>query len=208
MAGHATPEDLAAIARLESQLRLGQSSPQENLELALYYLEPCHSVADAMELLRNLVVREPRMPTARIWLAYCALHYTMDLDSLRLAKVLLEENVGLDDSLRAAASLLLPQIERELGTASPAQEIELFERSTSLRPDWVFNHHLLALAYAAADRQAEAVEHLKKARSNVGTLDPAWSHMEMEFEIAITGRASHGVKQQLDSALEKIRFKT
>jgi len=204
MIGHSTPEELTKIAELESQLRARKSSPQEDLELALYYLEPCHSGTQAMELLKNLVVREPGEPMARVWLAYCALHYTMDLESLRFARALLEESIGSNGSFGAAASLLLPQVEMELGVASPSREIELFERSIRLCPDWVFNHHLLALDYVAAGRQAEAVEHLERAKSNVVSLDSAWSHVERDFEIAITGRASFGVKQRLEYELEKL----
>ncbi len=204
MTGHATPEVLTKIAELESQLRARRSSPQEDLELALYYLEPCHSGTQAMELLRNLV-REPEEPTARVWLAYCALHYTMDLESLKLARALLQERIGSNGPVGAAASLLLPQVERELGVASLSREIELLACSIRLCPDWVFNHHLLALAYAAAGRRAEALEHLERATCNVVPLDSAWSHVEREFEIAITGRASYGVKQRLEQDLEKLR---
>lgn len=204
MTGHATPEELAKIAELESQSRAGKSSPKEILELALYYLEPCHSGTQAMELLRGLA-REPEEPMARVWLAYCALHYTMDLESLRLARALLQESAGSNGSLGAAASLLLPQIEGELGQASASREIELFERSTHLCPSWVFNHQLLALAYTAVDRRAEAVEHLETAKNNVIPSNPTWSHAEKEFEIAITGRASCAVKQRLEDDLAKLR---
>jgi tetratricopeptide (TPR) repeat protein len=205
MIGHATPEELNKIAELERQFRAGRSSPIEDLELALYYLEPCHSGTQAMELLRNLVARKPGEPMARAWLAYCALHYTMDLESLRLARALLEESIGFNGTLGAAASLLLPQVERELEDASQPREIELLQHSVHLCPNWVFNHHLLALAYAAVNRRAEAVEHLERAKGNVVSIDPAWNHLEREFEIAITGRASHAVKQRLEHDLEKLR---
>lgn len=201
MTGHGTPEVRALVVRLEQVIELEKSDVAEILELAQLYVEPCHREDRAIDLFEAVLKREPQNSIAKLWLAYCCIHYLMDAAALQRAHDVLK-SILRDDPKNGAAYLLLAEVLQDLGDSSIQTRISLLESSVACEPTWVNNRHYLAWSYWKADRKPEAVQEMRQAVENVRSADPGWSITRENFEICITGRVCQ--QEYLESELDKM----
>lgn len=204
MSGHATPEELKKVARLEALLDRATSPLRDLIELAQLYLEPCHREADAISLLEQVLARDPNHAGGKFWLAYCYVRFRMDEASVRRAVRLLEtidENVP---PYAGAARMLLAEALEDVGALTLEKDIQLLEESVALEPAWPRNRRHLALAYERVGRLGEAESQIREALARIGELDERLSSAQHHFEEAITGRASTYLRKSLHEDLERL----
>jgi cytochrome c-type biogenesis protein CcmH/NrfG len=157
MYAHASGKNRDAIHGFEERAS-ASGSVADLLRLAQVYIEPAHEEQLAIPLLEQILAREPSNAPAKLWLAYCCIHYLMDEASLRRAVQLLQDVIDSRSGLEAAAQMLLAEVREDLGEIIPTRKIELLEASVRERPDWVFNRVRLGRAYRAEGRLAEGNE--------------------------------------------------
>jgi tetratricopeptide (TPR) repeat protein len=187
MYGHASDREREAIYEFEERAS-ATGSVADLLKLAQVYVEPAHEEQLAIPLLEQILDREPSNAVAKLWLAYCGIHFLMDEASLRRAVRLLESIIDSRSQLDGAARMLLAEVLEDLGELTPTRKTELLEASVRLQPDWVFNRVRLGRAYRAQGRLAEGKEHFQVALSNLTTESSEWDLAARAFESSITGR--------------------
>ena len=134
LGGHATPRERERAAALEAKLQAQSASLDEQLELALLYLEPGHDGFRAAELLERILKTEPEHDLARLWLAHCWIYEWMDENALRNAVTLCDAltDASKPAPVRSAALLLKATALRQLG--GDGEVIELLSLSVELAP--------------------------------------------------------------------------
>jgi len=195
--GHATPEELERVSRLEATLDLATSPVGELLALGLLYLEPFHREDDAMHVFEALLAREPDHGLAKLWLAYAYLHHVMDDAALARAAEVLESLLDGDSEVAAAARMLLTEVLEERGSPRLDERIRLLEESVEREPGWVYNRQSLAWAYRDAGRHADALDQIDDAVRNATGIHPDASVALRAFEESITGRGGHRAAERL-----------
>lgn len=184
--GHASPADRAHVQALERQAGSGGLTEDEELELALLYVEPLHEEDKAIARLEDLVSKGASGWQARIWLAYLYLHHRMDRSSLLAGREILSPLVTVPGEPAAAALLLLSSISRDLGELDTPGEAALLERSVQQAPTWALNRFLLAGCYRQLGQKEDALRELQQAEANLRTVEPPHTKLEEEFEVSIT----------------------
>jgi len=162
------------------------------MQLALKLFEPAHDPFTAVDILKEVLARDPSCDLARIWLAYLNIYELMDEGALREALTLADEVNAEDKTLRAAALLLKGAALRHLGRAEMA--IAALVESVHLADDWITNRQALADMYGQGGRKGEAIEQLQAALKNFELAKNARSADDQSaldlFEIYLTGRAA------------------
>jgi hypothetical protein len=128
---HASDKDREAMYGFEERAS-ATGSVADLLKLAQVYIEPAHEEQLAISLLEQILAREPSNAPAKLWLAYCCIHYLLDQASLRRAVQLLEDVIDSQSGREAAAQVLLAEVLEDLGEIAPARKIELLEGSVRL----------------------------------------------------------------------------
>jgi Tfp pilus assembly protein PilF len=196
--GHASPREMERITALEAKLRSQAISLDEQLELALLYLEPGHEAIRTTELLQEILAHHPEHNLARIWLAYCFIYEWMDEESLKnavgLCDLLSDECVP--TKLRAAALLLKAAALRQLpGGDDP---LPLLLQSIELEPNWISNRQMLASVYQERGDRKAAEEQLHRAMEVRGNYA---NHL---FDRLIAGRSDYRIGDGLEEQLREL----
>jgi tetratricopeptide (TPR) repeat protein len=191
-AGHASAVEADEIALLRRKAAAGLLHTQELMQLALKLFEPAHDPFTAVEVLKEVLARDPSCDVARVWLAYLNIYELMDDAALREALTLADEVNSEDKTVRAAALLLKGATLRHLGRAEMA--IAALVESVRLADDWITNRQALSDMYRQAGRKGEAIEQLRAALKNFELAKNAPRAEEPRevdlFEIYLTGRAA------------------
>lgn len=196
MYGHASEEEIEYIREVERQVAK-ERNPETLLELGVLYIEPAHREAEAVELFESVLRMDPSNSRAQLWLAYCCIHYLMDQAALQRA-VALTERLEDDWELRAAAALLRAEALEDAGELSKSEKVRLLEMSVSRSPDWVSNRERLAWVYAELGRFEEALDHVRRALSNLEAFEPSRNSTEARiFEELVTGRGQPQLQEEL-----------
>lgn len=187
--GHASKQEKQYILKLEQEIDWVQSPLEKLIELGSLYIEPSHDEKKAIEVFKRVLLRDPDQVVAKIWIAYCHIHYTMDSASLNEAKNILE-SITLNEDIhsKAAAYMLQSEVLSDLGESSAYKEKELLEYSVALEPNWVNNRYILAWTYKELGQGAEAVRQMREAIQNIRSSDPLWNKSRVIYERCITGR--------------------
>ncbi len=201
MTGHANRREEAELKRRLQDIESGEASESEQLETALILVEPFHQEDRALQILQELIDRNPEATQARLWCAYLLAHHCMDPDSLELAKSHLERLLDTTEQMRAAALQLLAYVEHELGDAYP---VHYLEKSVELRPSWVINRWLWAAALLKRGSLLEASEQLLQALKNFTGEEVIGSNAQQEFEQCFVGKSSIGLKREIERALLRL----
>ncbi|HEX2061782.1 MAG TPA: hypothetical protein VHK90_13670 [Thermoanaerobaculia bacterium] len=190
--GHASTVEAEEIAMLRRKAAAGSLDTRELMQLALKLFEPAHDPFTAVEILKEVLARDPSCDIARVWLAYLNIYELMDEGALREALTLADEVNSEDKTLRAAALLLKGAALRHLGRAEMA--IAALVESVRLADDWITNRPALSDMYRQAGRKGEAIEQLQAALENFEQAKNTSSAEEQRavdlFEIYLTGRAA------------------
>lgn len=125
----------------------------------------------------------------------------MDPDSLELAKSHLERLLDTTKQVRAAALQLLAYVEHELGDASP---VSYLEESVELRPSWVINRWLWAVALLERGSLLEAREQLRQALKNITGEEVIGTKAQQEFEQCFVGKNSLRLKREIERTLLRL----
>lgn len=191
MRGHATDTELVAVQALERVIDPNESATNEVLELASYYIEPCHEEDHAAELCLTVLKREPANGIAAIWYGYCCLYALMERKWLESGRDVLQLYTSDADARVAAAALMLvDRIEGDLDRESlPEGEVRL-RRSVELEPGWAQNRASLAWVYWKLGKKVEACKQLECAIRNAGVMPATSSHADQLFEEVITDRSN------------------
>lgn len=205
MTGHATKKQDALVRELEASLDPSTSPVEQLLDLAVLYLCPHHEGVKAAALLEKILRREPDNGDARIWFAYAAAHELMDSNSLRRAYNLLTDELRSRGDRAGAAALLAAYVGKEAGIIDDKEEKRLLELSVQLEPRWVYNRQILAHRYASNGEVSKALGQLESAEENILDSTQHVSHREREFEVEITGRGAHRVRENLAELRRKLR---
>jgi tetratricopeptide (TPR) repeat protein len=193
LTGHASELEVEELAVLRRRASEGLLTTEELLRLALQLFEPVHDPFAAVDVLKELLRRDPPFDLARIWLAYLDVYELMDDDALREAVALAEEVSSTDDRLRAAALLIKGAAVRHLAIMGPA--VSAVEESIRIAGDWVTNRQALGDLYRDMGRRAEAVDQFRAALENLERARQTERRLEHDrerelFEIYLTGLAA------------------
>lgn len=194
----------AVVRDLDDRVVGGAASTAEELELGCYCIEPLHDEERAIACFERVLLRDPNCSLARIWLAYCYLHYSMDDESMRAGRALLETITEGDPEHRGAALLLSAELGDFSGQIAKEEVIDLLQRSVAAAPNWVNNRRSLATRYAALGHHPAADVQLSTAIQHIAVEDPQWHASRRLFEILITGRTAFQVAERMQELLRRL----
>jgi tetratricopeptide (TPR) repeat protein len=191
--GHASEPELEELATLRRRASEGLLTPEELLRLALQLFEPAHDPFAAVDVLKDLLQRDPTFDLARVWLGYLDVYELMDDDALREAVALAEEVSTTDDRLRAASLLVKGAALRHLASMEPA--VSAIEESVRIAGHWVTNRQALGDLYRDMGRRVEAADQFRAALENFERARQMERRLEHDrerelFEMYLTGLAA------------------
>src|SRR5947207_1132747 len=124
MIGHASDAENAYIAGLEAELAISPSWSRV-MDLAVLYVEPGHEQQKTVAIMNASLALRPDDGRARIWLAFCAIHWSMDRASLERAVELLEPAVSVVGPHTGAAAILMAEALDDLSRLDEERRFEL-----------------------------------------------------------------------------------
>ena len=205
MYGHATEDEVDRILALERRYRERPHDLEGLLELGVLYIEPAHREDGAIKCFERVLEADPSNAEARLWLAYCCIHYLMDRHALERAASLLA-GVQADPEFGGAASMLKAEALEDMGELDHDEKIRLLEDSVSRSPHFVSNHERLSRAYQVIGRLHDSIEHLKRALANLERFEPRdESRRAQALEELVTGRGQPELHEELVPRLYELQ---
>jgi hypothetical protein len=198
----------AVVRALEERVVSRTATVAEEIEFGCCCLEPLHEEERGLACFENALLRDPGSAPARIWIAYCHLHYSMDDDAMRAGRALLVDvidgAVAGGAEYRGAALLLSAELGDYFCQISKTTVLDLLTRSVAAAPNGVSNRRCLATRYAVLGHRGEADAQLSTAMQNILPEDPSWPVSRKLFERFITGRSAFQVGERLQELLVRL----
>jgi len=169
-------------------------------------------VPEALRLLEQAIVRDPRYGPALVWAAFCCFRLVTDgrsedpaadgLKSVDFARRALEA-AGDDPSILANAALALSHFAEDIGSL-----IGLVDRALALNPSFARGWHISGILRIWADQPDIAIEHLEASlrlspRARIGTTLSAIGHAHF-----VARRFAEAVPKLLPAIQEDPSFPT